>query len=168
MMKLLGAALIIAGCGGVGMAMCQNHRRMESALEQLIRCLEWMSWELNERMLPLGELCRGAAATSSGCVKKVFDCLAAELDAQIIPDASACLAATLSTIKVPGPVAECLNLLGTSFGRFDLQGQLAGLEATAALCRRDLDQLRQNRDMRLRNYQTLGLCAGVVLAILFL
>ena len=58
--------------------------------------------------------------------------------------------------------------LGASLGRFDLQGQLQGIESVRAQCRKDLAELEDNRDQRLRSYQTLGLCAGCALAILFL
>jgi hypothetical protein len=59
-------------------------------------------------------------------------------------------------------------MLGTSLGRYDLQGQLNGIESVRIRCRSDLEELERNRDVRLRSYQRLGLCAGCALAILFL
>ena len=59
-------------------------------------------------------------------------------------------------------------LLGKSIGRFDMDGQIKGLEAVRQDCRRRLDELSKDRDTRLRSYQTLGLCAGAALAILFI
>jgi hypothetical protein len=53
-------------------------------------------------------------------------------------------------------------------GRFDLEGQLNGLEAVRTRCRDWLDELISGREVRLRNYQTLGLCAGAALVILFI
>ena len=58
-------------------------------------------------------------------------------------------------------------MLGTSLGRFDLTGQLNGLEQVRSHCRRELEALAGNRDQRVRGYQTLGICAGAALAILF-
>ena len=169
MMKLLGAVLIIVGCGGVGFAMCQNHRHIERAMEQLIKSLDWMVLELNFRMPPLSDLCRGAAQVSKGCVSRVMENLSVELERQLTPNAAACMAAALaSESKVPPLVEEHLRNLGMTLGQFDLHGQIAELEATAALCRRDVEALRGNRELRLRNYQTLGICAGVALVILFL
>jgi len=48
-----------------------------------------------------------------------------------------------------------------------MEGQLKGLESVRQECRRQVETLSYNRDARLRSYQTLGLCAGAALAILF-
>lgn len=169
MMKLLGAVLIIAGCGGVGFSMGQNHRYIERTMEELIKILDWMVLELNYRMPPLCDLCHGAALTGKGCVSRIMEKLAKELERQITPNAGACMAAVLATEpKAPSPVKTHLQELGTSLGQFDLQGQISALEEVAALCRRDMEVLRSNRELRLRNYQTLGICAGVALVIIFL
>jgi hypothetical protein len=95
--------------------------------------------------------------------------LASELEAQVAPDAGSCMNAVLSkTSGLPPRTRKNFQLLGVSLGQFDLQGQLTGLEAARKQCRRELDELSKNRDVRLRSYQTLGLCAGSALAILFL
>ena len=167
--KLIGAALIIAGCGGVGFSMAAAHRREESALRQLIGALDYMGCELQYHLTPLPELCRSAAEQTVGCIRQVLISLASELESQIAPDASACMNAAISkTSKLPQRVQKNLTGLGSSLGRFDLQGQLNGLEGARQQCRRDLDELSKDRDVRLRSYQTLGLCAGSALAILFL
>ena len=63
---------------------------------------------------------------------------------------------------------DALILLGRWLGRFDLDGQLKGLDAVRQECRRHLEELNNNREVRLRSYQTLGLCAGAAIAILFI
>lgn len=167
--KLIGAALIIAGCGGVGFSMAASHRREEKALRQLIRALDYMGCELQYRLTPLPELCRCAAAECGGTVSQVLINLAFELEAQIAPDAASCMNAAISkTSGLPQRAKKNLLALGSSLGQFDLQGQLTGLEAARKQCRRELDELSKDRDVRLRSYQTLGLCAGSALAILFL
>lgn len=166
-LKLIGSILIIAGCGGVGFSMAASHRREENALRQLIRALDYMGCELQYHLTPLPELCRNAAAESGGSISRVLLKLATELENQIAPDATACMNAALSaTDKLPQRAKKNLQLLGASLGRFDLQGQLSGLEGARTQCRRELDELSDNRDVRLRSYQTLGLCAGSALAIL--
>lgn len=167
--KLIGAALIIAGCGGVGFSMAANHRREENALRQLIGALDYMGCELQYHLTPLPDLCRSAAVQSGGCVRDVLLCLAVELENQIAPDAAACMNAAISkTARLPRQVRKNLESLGALLGRFDLEGQLKGIDAARHQCRRDLDELSTNRDVRLRSYQTLGLCAGSALAVLFL
>jgi stage III sporulation protein AB len=167
--KLIGAVLIITGCGGVGFSMAAAHRREENALRQLIGALDYMGCELQYHLTPLPDLCRAAAIQSGGCIRSVLQCLSEELESQIAPDVVSCMnAAIAKTSKLPRQVKKNLEVLGLSLGRFDLQGQLKGLEAARHQCRRDLDELSKDRDVRLRSYQTLGLCAGSALAILFL
>jgi len=68
----------------------------------------------------------------------------------------------------PPQTAYHLDLLGSSLGRFDLKGQLSGLESVRNTCRKTLEEMNRNRDNRLRSYQTLGLCCGAALVILFI
>jgi uncharacterized membrane protein len=88
---------------------------------------------------------------------------------QISADAGCCMEAVLQKAdKLPQTVKNELRLLGKSLGRFDLQGQLSGIASVMELCRRDLEGLLCNQDVRLRSYRTLGICAGVALVILFI
>ena len=167
--KLIGAALIIAGCGGVGFSMAASHRREEKAFRQMIRALDYMGCELQYRLTPLPELCRCAASECGGPIGQVLVNLAVELEAQVAPDVGSCMNAALAkTSGLPQRAKKNLQILGQSLGQFDLQGQLVGLESARKQCRRELDELTKNRDVRLRSDQTLGLCAGSALAILFM
>lgn len=167
--KWIGALLIIAGCGGFGFALAAGHRREELCLRQLIGALDYMECELQYRMTPLPDLCRAAGSESKGVVGKILLRLSQELDDQISPDVASCMrAAMVNQDTVPAHTQENLKLLGNSLGRFDLTGQLNGLEAVRANCRLHLSELTQNRDTRLRSYHTLGICAGAALAILLI
>lgn len=167
--KMIGAVLIIAACSGVGFSIAAAHRKAEQALQQLIRALEFMSSELQYRLTPLPHLIRMAAKQTQGVIRTALAALSQELEQQISPDAHSCMAAAVKkTEKLPDAAKRNLLLMGSSLGRFDLQGQLGGLESVRQLCKRDLDGLQGNRDVRLRSYQTLGICAGVALVILFI
>ena len=61
-----------------------------------------------------------------------------------------------------------MQVLGTTLGRFDLPGQLRGLEAAIRSAEEALRSIRDGAADRRRSYQTLGLCAGAAVAILFL
>lgn len=167
--KLIGAFLVFAGCGGFGFAMAAAHRREETALRQYLIALEFMECDLSCRLTPLPQLCRAAAGAVTGCVHTLLVRLAEELEAQVAPDAASCVrAAIVETPGLPDTLAEQFTELGASLGRFDLPGQLKGLRSAAARAKLSLDTLSENREGRLRSYQTLGLCAGAALAILFL
>lgn len=167
--KLIGAVLVFAGCGGFGFARAASHRREEDALRQFLIALEFMECDLSCRLTPLPQLCRNAGNVTGGCVRAFFHLLAEELEAQVAPDAASCVrAAVAATPGLPETLAAQLSELGATLGRFDLPGQLKGLRAASARAKLALDALSENRDSRLRSYQTLGLCAGAALAILFL
>lgn len=167
--KLMGAFLVFAGCGGFGFAMASAHRREEQELRQLLIALEFMECELSCRMTPLPHLCRSASNVVTGTVRSFFRHLADEMDAQVSPDAASCVRAALGQCAgLSRTVSVQMEELGNTLGLFDLPGQLRGLGSASARCRLALEELSRNRDSRLRSYQTLGLCAGAALAILFL
>ena len=169
MTKLLGALMILVGCGGVGFSMVAGYRRRENALQQLIRALEYMQCELEYRMTPLPALCSNVAQVCTGCVRDIMMGLSMELETQITPNATSCMYAVVSRMDDLSDILQrCLLDLGDSLGRFDLSGQLQGLSSIKNSAEFELDKLRQNRDVRVRSYQTLGLCAGAALAVLFL
>lgn len=166
--KWIGAVLIIAGCGGFGFSLAAGHRHQERSLQRILRILDFMSSELHFHATPLPQLCAGAAKLYNNPEALVFSRLAESLEAQETPDAASCMEAVLKEIQLPPDTREILRQLGKTLGRFDLEGQLKGLEEGRALCRHQLKTLEENRDTRLRNYQTLSLCTGAALAILLI
>lgn len=167
--KLFGALLIIAGCGGFGFMIASSHRKEVKTLRQFISALDFMDCEIQYRLTALPDLCRMTASASCGVVRNAFNALAAELENQISPNVEKCMCAALeNTRDVPKLTRRALELLGSSLGRFALEGQLKGLEAVRSESRRILDTYTKNQDVRLRSYQTLGLCAGAAIAILFI
>lgn len=165
--KWFGAILIIAGCGSFGFCMAATHRREEQLLRQLLNTLDFIECELQFHMTPLPELCRNASHECKGLISQIMLNLSVELDSQTAPDAASCMNLALMTCDVPKRIRGVLDMMSISLGRFDLDGQVKGLEAARSFCRQELEFLLQNRETRLRSYQTLGLCAGAALAILF-
>ena len=167
--KLFGIILTVIGCGSVGFQIAANHRREEKALRQLLQILEYIECELQYRLTPLPQLCRQVGKLFKKMPGVVFTELSIELESQIAPDVSCCLASVLEKgHNIPPITMQILSDLCLSLGKFDLMGQLKGLESASSACKRNLDTLQSNRDSRLRSYQTLGLCAGAALAILLL
>ena len=165
-LKIIGACMVIAGCGSVGFKIAANHRKEERHLRQLSNVLDYMECELQYRLTPLPQLCRQAAAEFPAM--SVFSKLVLVMEAQTHVDADQCMSEALRSCKnVPPITRNILELLGKSIGRFDLDGQLKGFASARQECKRNLDLLSVNLDNRLRSYQTLGLCAGAALAILF-
>ena len=167
--KLIGAALVIIGCGGFGFSLVATHIKEERTLRQLLSVLDYMECELQYHLTPLPALCNKAGGEAKGILGQVFMMLSRELEAQISPDVAHCMDAVLSKVpELTKSAVEILRFLGGSLGRFDLEGQLKGFETVRQECRQKLLALNNNRDYRLRSYKTLGLCAGAALAILFI
>ena len=167
--KWIGAVLIVAGCGGFGFSLSAEHRREEKSLRKLIALLDFMACELQYRMTPLPELCEAAAVEAGGALRQIFHKLSEILESSVTADVSGAMEDALGSAgELPEKTRDNLLALGRSMGRFDLTGQLKALEAVRAGCRRDLEEFSANREVRLRNYQTLGLCAGAALAIILI
>lgn len=167
--RYVGAILVFVSCGAFGFLKAAICRREERCLAELVRLLETMQSELEYRLTPLPQICANAANAECVCLQQVFSSLSQELESQTAPDAASCMQAALSSIReIPSSVQKALLLLGNSLGKFDLNGQINEIAAAKQYCLSLLDQMRDNRDVRLRSYQTLGLCIGAGLAILFL
>ena len=167
MWKWIGAMLVIAGCGTVGFSMARAHRREERLLRSFKGALDFMACELQYRLTPLPELCRLAGKAQKNPVGQTFLRLSRELNSQMMPDVKYCMNNSLRDSDLPKRLVEGFELLGQNLGRFDIQGQLKGMEMVRDFCDRELDSLSMHREERLRSYQTLGICAGAALAILF-
>lgn len=168
-LRWLGALLVIAGGGSIGFSMAFHYRKQEQCLRQLIKAIELFSCELEFKLTPLPEVCRSVSRSVGGSIGEVFQCLAQELDSQIRPDAACCMESAVACCKdLSQPCRGWLLQLGRTLGRFDVAGQLAELASVKAGCVEQMNAMLAERDVRIRNYQTLGLCAGAALAILLI
>lgn len=167
--KFLGAVLVIAGCGSVGFLFAATHKSEERALRSLLSAFDVMECELRCRLTPLPDLCRVASQSIRGQLARVFYNLADEMDRQIAPNVDLCMQTALSSVKeMPKQAKGVLLSFGKMMGRFDIEGQLQGLQTIRTECRTLLENCVKNQDVRLRSYQTLALCAGAAIVILFI
>lgn len=166
--KWIGAMLIVAGCGGFGFALAASHKREMELLRHMIHALNYMECELQYSLTPLPQLCRKVGNTIKGSIRAIFLQLSEEMERQLSPDVQSCMNAVLALREDLSPqLKDILRDLGICLGRFDLPGQLQGLESVRRTCTKQLEYIGKDADTRFRSYQTLGLCAGAALAILF-
>ncbi len=168
-LKMIGAAFVIAACGGFGFSLAAAHKKEENALKSLLRAIEFMICDLEFQNTPLPELCRRAGNESGDIVGSLFLRLASTLDRKQQPDAPTCMRSLLQNDhQIPTRTHRNLLYLGQCMGRFALSGQVSGFRSAQAMCQRDLASLSTDRDARLRSYRTLGICGGIALVILFI
>lgn len=167
--RWIGAILVMIGCGSYGFSMASRCRLEEQMLRHLGRIAEYMKNELQYSLTPLPELCRASAGEATGQLRKLFLCLGYALDRQMLPDVNSCMQVTVDQYpELPRSVKRILLQMGRTLGAYDLSGQVNELKSIQHDCERELNVMESNRDMRLRNYRTLGLCTGAALAILFI
>ena len=168
MLRMFGAVLLMAGAGGFGFSLVAHERKLERMIRQLRKVLSEMEWELKFRMTPLPELCRCCSGAAQGELKRLFLMLGDRLALAEDADVEGCMNALVAQSDLPGRIKRILRTLARTLGRFDLEGQLAGLMEVKELCSRELEELENSGRERLRCYQTLALCAGAGMVILFI
>ena len=168
-LKLIGALLLVLGGGGVGFTLTAMHQREIRFIRQLLNVITFMECELQYNLTALPSLCRQAPQLCNGPLHEILEILAGELEQQISANAQACMIVVVEKNSDITPHAkECILQLGQSLGAFELQGQLRSLEYTRTICTNKLNLLETDKEVRLRSYKTLGLCAGAALAILLI
>ena len=166
--KVIGVIFVLISCGSVGFKIAANYKKEEKHLQNLTYILDYMIAELQYKLTPLPQLCRQVAQLFSGFPGNIFGKLSEELELYQQTDTAQCITAVLDNTKNITPITrEQIMHLGNTLGRFDLEGQITGINTLRLECERYLQSIRDNRDNRMRSYQTLGLCAGAALAILF-
>ena len=167
--KWIGACFVIIGCGGFGFLVAAASKRDERHLRELQEAVEFMISELQYQLTPLPELIFRAAVYTTGGLRQVLTVLHTELGAQVAPNAESCMRTVLEKAQsLPVLTGNMLRLLGSSLGKFDLSGQISGLTLVKESCMENLQRLAKDRAERLRSYRTLGVCAGIALAILLI
>lgn len=167
--RVIGAILVVLSSSAVGFSIVSIQKQEQKALLQLIRGLEYMACELEFRLPPLPELCTLTAMQLTGPARDFFLALEGEIQNNTAEDVYGCVCSAVENVKkMPEAAKRNLLLLGKTLGRFDLAGQLSGIASVSELCKRDLEGLQNNQDVRFRAYRTLGICAGIALVILFI
>lgn len=163
--RLLGGALVFAGCAGLGFMKAGQLRKEEVLLADSVLLMNRMENELSCRVTPLPALC----ALAEQCkpeLKRLYRLLAEELTKQMLPNVSDCMKQSLQNVTLPESVSSIHDRLGETFGYFDLDGQLRELEAVKKTAEQQLKIIQEDQKNKMKTYQTLGLCAGASLVIL--
>jgi len=168
-MKIIGSILIVIGCTACGF-LCAIRYKTELALLRMLSVgLAHISAQLEHKLLPLPSLLEEAASVCTGKVSSVFGELSDELETQSSPDVKSCMNVVLERRgDVPDSLRESLVHLSYSLGKFDLPGQLQGIAQTSEFVKRSISMLEAEQNSKSKLYKTLGLCAGLALAIVLI
>jgi len=159
--------MVFAGCAGFGFSLAISHKKQERIMMHFLYVLDQMECELKYRLTPLPKLCRGAAYEVDGIIRKVLLSFSEKMDHCILPDPPSCMYTVLEEVSLCTGFTRNMFLdLGKSLGKYDLDGQLMGIEHLREKCQHQLTVVRGQKSERIRCYKTLGLCTGAALVIL--
>jgi len=169
MIRLIGAALIAAGGGWLGLQAADGLRRRVCALRQMEDGLALLEQELELSAPPLPRLMARGAGRGQGPAQVLFRACAQGLERLDRESFSALWRRLVGELEDLGAEGQAVLLpLGDTLGRCETRQQLEALSAA----RRRLEDLavRQEADCRRqgRVYQALGLSGGAFLVILLL
>ena len=169
MLKTLGILMVIAGASGTGFSMALNVHRTSELLQQLLAALELMRNEIACRQTPLPVLMRRLQGAISGPAADFFGRTASEPERRQAGSVSSVFRRQASNTPAFSPgVRQVLLQLGAGLGQYDAASQLRSVELAEARLRSQLEILRSQQQGRVKSYCTLGVCAGLALAILAL
>lgn len=169
MMKLVGAALVVAGCGAMGLGAVRRLDGRVRDLRELAAGLEALQRELCWRLAPLPEALKEAAGETHGRAAQFFDQCA---------QGAGTLGHPFQQIWQEG-LERCplqldredqgvLEQLGPVLGRYDADSQRQAIEGAAAGLTRRQAQAVEDRRRLGRVYAVLGMTAGLLLVVLLI
>ena len=163
MIRWLGFLLIVCGASTCGLLLGFGVKREQQICQSLLTALNRMKWELQFRLTPLPELFRFASDDAqvpvSGLFMKISDQITNAPGKPLDPSAFRML---------PHEIAAVLSELFRDLGRQDVESQTAALELAIRRIGRILQELTQSGRERSRVYRTLGVCAGISLAVILI
>ena len=170
MMRLLGAVLVIAGCGGLGLAGVARLDGRVRDLGELAAGLDALQRELGWRLAPLPQALEAAAKAVHGPAEQFFAWCAREAGK---PDGQAFqeiwnTALSAAPLRLGPEDKSLLDRLGPVLGRYDGDSQRLAREDAAAGLRSLQGEAADDRRRLGRVYGVLGMTAGLFLAIILL
>lgn len=170
MLRAVGAALLLSGSAGLGLAGVRRLERRVAALRSLIEALELMERELDFRLPPMKELiletARRSAEPASGFLRACGEGMDA-LEGRPL----AGLWRQTAAEKLPAlkhGEQEVLFSVGAVLGRYDGEGQRRAIAAARERLAGFLSDAAEERRRQGRVYGALGVTAGAFLVILLL
>lgn len=169
MLRLMGAVLLTAGCGALGLnAVGQLDGRVRD-LSGLLAGAETLRRELSWRLPALSEGLELAASETDGRPARFFRLCAQGAEHLNGRSFQQVWQEGLETcrLRLEREDEEPLKQLGSVLGRYDSDSQRQALESAAARLERQRERALEDRKRLGRVYGVLGMTGGLFLSILF-
>ena len=170
MIRLVGAALIVAGCGALGLCGVRRLDGRVRDLGELAAGLDALQRELGWRLAPLPQALEAAAGAARGPAEQFFaQCARRAGEADGVPFQQVWQdGLDAAPLRLAAGDRALLARLGPVLGRYDGGSQRLALEDGAAGLRTLQGEAADDRRRLGRVYGVLGVTAGLFLAIVLL
>ena len=171
MLKLIGLSLILAASGAVGAGLAGTVRRQQAQTLALIDALLRIRHELQYRLTPLPELFAALGEGTEPVTAAFFRGCAAMMEADRALPPQLVLGRAMeqtTSLQWSARTRETVRNLAFSLGKFDLGGQVRAIELALERLRAELAEVQAGSRARCRSYETIGICAGLALAVILL
>ena len=169
MLKMIGIVMVIFGASGTGFSMAWRIRHTTAVMQQLRNSLSQLRNEISYRKTPLPELLRLLAVSSRGEVAALWNLVADGVYRRQEDSFGKIMRSSLNTVDAAafsGPGRQILQVLGDGMGTYDVEGQVRAITLAETRLQDLLNQTQAEQSGRMRSYCTLGVCAGLAIAIL--
>lgn len=165
-MKWIGILFIVVSAWSVGYRTTRNMTHRCRNLRNCLHALQVLRNEIAFIGTPLPQAVALMAVACQGRLADVLTRTAQDMDRcpwKLPVEALRCC-------DVPRDLEEDLSLeeLFCGLGKYDLEAQLGVIERVSTRVGKNLEELDQDRKNKGRTYETLGICAGLSVAILLL
>ena len=171
MIRMIGAGLVVLAAALAGFGCAASVRAQCAQLEGLCWALAYMKSEISSRLTPLPLLFSSLAQCRQKDIAAFFGEAGRALSVPpgcTVPVSFKRGFAAAPALRLGGTCVQALYGLAMGLGRFELESQLAAIEA----CRRTVEQelliVQAQKRARCRSYETIGVCAGLALAVILL
>ncbi len=169
--KLLGCLLVVFAASALGFSKAAEFSARLNCLMDVQSALRRFEGEIAFTKTPILEVFTKLAKDSGGWVSKVFSDVVEQLkQCDGIPASEAWRTAVFRSKEsmLKNEDIEIILDFGKCLGSTDVDGQLLNLSAVIAQLDRQMENARETRDKNQKLYRSLGVYAGILIAVLLL
>lgn len=170
-MRIAGVIFIVVSAGSMGFRVALSLRRRCALLRQLMAALQLLRNEIAVCGTPLPQAFALMAASSDGLLERLFSRIAKDMDKRRWLTPLAAMQQALRDLpELPRDdrISMILLELAGKLGKYDLDSQLHGIDLAQAQLEEERLTAERERSVKGKTYETLGICAGLAMAILLL
>ncbi len=170
-MKLVGILIIVLSAGSVGFRIAASLKKRCKLLRQLSTALQVLKNEISFCGTPLPQAFALMAVSVQDTPERVFSSVARQMEQRRWLTPQHAMEQALTEQPELGHDADTADLLiklAAGLGKYDRDSQLQTIEKVGAELESLLQAAEQERSIRSRTYETLGICAGLAVGILLI